>query len=77
MIGDAKRDLDASENNGILFYPIIPGRENESWKRFPDEGFDKFMKAHLQGIIRTNFCRSSLGHCLKCRFILFSSVVYN
>ena len=34
MIGDAKGDLDAAKSNGVLFYPIIPGKEDKSWERF-------------------------------------------
>ena len=49
MIGDAKGDFDASVNNGILFYPVIPGKENESWKRFLNEGFEKFIKCTFAG----------------------------
>jgi phosphoglycolate phosphatase-like HAD superfamily hydrolase len=43
MIGDAKGDLDAAKNNGVLFFPIIPGKENDSWERFNNEGFDRFI----------------------------------
>jgi len=42
MIGDAKGDLEAAKNNGILFYPIIPGKEDASWARFIYEGFYRF-----------------------------------
>jgi phosphoglycolate phosphatase-like HAD superfamily hydrolase len=49
MIGDAKGDFEASENNGILFYPIVPGKENESWKRFVNEGFEKFIYGKFAG----------------------------
>ena len=42
MIGDAKGDLDAAKNNEILFYPIIPGKENLSWERFTNEGMGMF-----------------------------------
>jgi phosphoglycolate phosphatase-like HAD superfamily hydrolase len=49
MIGDAKGDYDASKNNGIAFYPIIAGKENESWRRFVDEGFGKFIKGSFAG----------------------------
>jgi phosphoglycolate phosphatase-like HAD superfamily hydrolase len=49
MIGDAKGDLDASKKNGILFYPIIPGKEDLSWKRFLDEGFDRFKDNSYSG----------------------------
>lgn len=50
MIGDAKGDLDAAKNNGILFYPVIPGKEDESWKRFLTEGIDRFTKGTYAGI---------------------------
>ena len=49
MIGDAKGDLDAAKNNGVLFYPIIPGKEEEAWKRFLDEGLEKFTKGMFAG----------------------------
>jgi phosphoglycolate phosphatase-like HAD superfamily hydrolase len=49
MIGDAKGDYDASKNNGILFYPIIAGDENESWRRFIEEGLNKFIKGSFAG----------------------------
>jgi phosphoglycolate phosphatase-like HAD superfamily hydrolase len=50
MIGDAKGDLDAARNNGILFYPIIPGKENLSWKRFAEEGMGNFKSGKFAGI---------------------------
>ncbi len=49
MIGDAKGDLDAARNNGILFYPIIPGNEEISWERFLNEGLEKFRKGIFAG----------------------------
>jgi DNA repair photolyase len=49
MIGDAKGDLDAARNNGILFYPIIPGNEDKSWERFLNEGLEKFRKGIYAG----------------------------
>jgi phosphoglycolate phosphatase-like HAD superfamily hydrolase len=49
MIGDAKGDLDAARNNGILFYPVIPGKEDASWERFINEGFDKFVNNTFKG----------------------------
>lgn len=44
MIGDAKGDLDAAKNNGILFFPIIPGKEDQSWARFLNEGLEYFIR---------------------------------
>ena len=43
MIGDAPGDLEAARANDALFYPINPGDEINSWKRFHDEAFDKFI----------------------------------
>jgi phosphoglycolate phosphatase-like HAD superfamily hydrolase len=49
MIGDARGDLDAAKNNGILFFPVIPGKEDQSWERFFIEGFDKFINGEFAG----------------------------
>jgi hypothetical protein len=32
-----------------LFYPVNPGDEIESWKRFGDEAFDKFVNGEYAG----------------------------
>jgi phosphoglycolate phosphatase-like HAD superfamily hydrolase len=42
MIGDAPGDLKAARANGAKFYPINPGHEDASWKRFHDEAIDRF-----------------------------------
>ncbi len=49
MIGDAPGDMDAARANDALFYPINPGKEAESWKRFGDEAFDKFITGDYAG----------------------------
>jgi phosphoglycolate phosphatase-like HAD superfamily hydrolase len=49
MIGDAPGDMKAAKANDALFYPINPGDETESWKRFRDEAFDKFMNGEYAG----------------------------
>ena len=49
MIGDAPGDMKAAKANNALFYPINPGAEVESWKRFHDEAFQKFMKGEYAG----------------------------
>jgi phosphoglycolate phosphatase-like HAD superfamily hydrolase len=46
MIGDAPGDLKAAEDNGALFFPVIPGREDHSWDRFLNEGLDMFLKGN-------------------------------
>jgi phosphoglycolate phosphatase-like HAD superfamily hydrolase len=42
MIGDAPGDLQAAEANGVLFYPVLPGLEDESWERLHDEALPRF-----------------------------------
>lgn len=42
MIGDAPGDRKAAEANGALFFPVNPGREEESWQRFYEEGLARF-----------------------------------
>jgi len=49
MIGDAPGDMEAAGANDALFYPINPGDEIESWKRFGDEAFDKFIDGEYAG----------------------------
>lgn len=49
MIGDAIGDMDAAKNNQILFNPIIPGKEDESWERYLAEGLEKFRKGRFAG----------------------------
>ena len=34
MIGDAPGDMNAAKANNALFYPIVPGDEENSWQRF-------------------------------------------
>jgi phosphoglycolate phosphatase-like HAD superfamily hydrolase len=49
MIGDAPGDLDAAKSVGGLFYPIVPGSEDESWRRFHDEALDRFFGMGFEG----------------------------
>ena len=49
MIGDAPGDLKAAETNGVLFYPVIPGIEEESWTKLRDEGLEKFFAGTYAG----------------------------
>lgn len=42
MVGDAPGDHAAANANGVLFYPIIPGQEVESWKLLRSEAVEKF-----------------------------------
>lgn len=49
MIGDALGDLKAARANDALFYPVNPGGEVKSWKRFHDEAFARFIKGRYAG----------------------------
>ncbi len=49
MVGDAPGDMKAARANNALFYPINPGDEAASWKRFHDEAFDNFIKGEYAG----------------------------
>ena len=49
MVGDAPGDMKAARANDALFYPINPGNEVESWQRFHDEAFDKFINGQYAG----------------------------
>lgn len=61
MIGDAKGDLDAARNNGILFFPILPGKEDSSWELFLNEGLEKFKTSTFAG----RYEESLIGEFLK------------
>lgn len=43
MIGDAYPDVNASESNGIWYYPILTRHEGESWALLKDKYLDIFL----------------------------------
>lgn len=43
MVGDAPGDLDAAQQNGVHYYPIVVGKEAESWERLKTEAKDKLV----------------------------------
>ena len=49
MIGDAPGDMNAAKAVDALFYPINPGAEEQSWKRFFEESCDKFLNGEYAG----------------------------
>ena len=49
MIGDAPGDYKAAKENGALFYPIVHGKEEESWQRFSAEAMNKFFACSYAG----------------------------
>jgi phosphoglycolate phosphatase-like HAD superfamily hydrolase len=57
MIGDANGDLKAAKSNGVLFFPINPGKEEESWEKLYEEGLDKFFAGKFKGAYEENLIR--------------------
>jgi len=49
MVGDAPGDLEAARDAGLLFFPIIPGEEQASWKELLDEGLPRFQEGTFFG----------------------------
>jgi phosphoglycolate phosphatase-like HAD superfamily hydrolase len=49
MIGDAPGDMEAAQKNKVLFFPVNPGSEVASWKKFHDETFDRFIAGKYAG----------------------------
>lgn len=49
MIGDAPGDLNAAKVNGVLFFPVNPGHEEDSWERFYNEALDRFFEGSYKG----------------------------
>ena len=49
MLGDAPGDASAAEANDALFFPILPGEEDSSWKRFLNEGLGRFFEQTFAG----------------------------
>ncbi|MGC9529156.1 MAG: HAD family hydrolase [Candidatus Bipolaricaulaceae bacterium] len=42
MVGDAPGDLQAARDNGVLFFPVIPGKEEACWERLYREALGRF-----------------------------------
>ena len=66
MIGDAPGDLKAATPNRCLFFPIIPGAEEESWNRLYEEGVTKFLSGTFAGEYQDNLL-AQFEQCLPAR----------
>ena len=49
MIGDAPGDLNAARANNAFFFPVSPGFEEQSWERFHNEAFTRFIEGRYGG----------------------------
>ena len=57
MIGDAIGDMKAAQSNGVLFFPVNPGKEEESWERLYKEGLDRFFTGTYMGTYQDELIR--------------------
>ena len=69
MIGDAPGDYEAAKMAGAMFYPIIPGKENESWEilneKYLDLFFDGKYDENIQNELYSNFINFLKGDSVK------------
>jgi phosphoglycolate phosphatase-like HAD superfamily hydrolase len=49
LIGDAPGDLRAAQAVNGYFFPIMPGKEEESWRQLADEGLARFLDGTFGG----------------------------
>ena len=49
MVGDAMGDLDAAKQNGVYYFPILPGKEKESWQELVGEGLKRLENGTYRG----------------------------
>jgi phosphoglycolate phosphatase-like HAD superfamily hydrolase len=62
MVGDAPGDMKAAKANNALFFPVIPGREPDSWKRLHDEAIGKFLSGDYGGAYETGLIEEFLTY---------------
>jgi phosphoglycolate phosphatase-like HAD superfamily hydrolase len=49
MVGDAPGDMEAARLNDALFFPVMPGSEEESWRRLREEVLSRFFAGTFHG----------------------------
>lgn len=67
MVGDAPGDLEAALKNGVHFFPVLVGREAESWARLRKEGLARFLDG-TYGEVEQGFIREFLGNLQEDEF---------
>ena len=50
MVGDAPGDLEAARAAGCLFFPVLPGKEAESWTELREEGLARLLNGTFEGV---------------------------
>ena len=62
MVGDAPGDMKAAKANDMLFYPVIPGAESHSWRRFAEEAAERFLAGDYAGDYEQSLIDEFMGH---------------
>lgn len=62
-VGDAASDYKAALDNEVLFYPIVPSKETESWKKLEVSAFPIFIAGCYKGSVMENYISDFLA-CL-------------
>ena len=57
MVGDAPGDFRSAKAVDALFYPVMPGKEDESWERFLNEALDVFKAGKYAGAYEENLIK--------------------
>jgi len=60
MLGDAPGDLEAARSIDALFFPMMPGKEEESWIRLRKEGLSRFFAGSYRGAYEDALIREFL-----------------
>lgn len=50
MVGDSFPDIDSAKECGIRFYPILAGKEKESWEKLRSEYFELFLGGDYESV---------------------------
>lgn len=53
MVGDAPGDLETARATGALFFPIIPGAENDSWIELREQGLERILNGTFAGVYQS------------------------
>ncbi|AMB99108.1 hypothetical protein AWM75_03420 [Aerococcus urinaehominis] len=62
LLGDSPGDLRAAESKGIAFYPILVGRETESWAHFLDYALEAFLNGSYDQARYTRAFKDNLNY---------------
>ena len=49
MCGDAPGDMQAAKRNGVYYYPILVGKEGQSWEEFIQTGLPALLDGSYGG----------------------------